>query len=97
MSTDPHDPGAWLTATVRPAGLLDRRSSSRFGALLEAVSATASIVVVDLEAALVRGPSAAAVIEEAASAIEAHGGCLVCVHADEEARRSLGATRAVVV
>ncbi|NKY08451.1 hypothetical protein HF998_15925, partial [Cellulomonas hominis] len=40
--------GTWLTATVRPAGSFGRAESGRLRALLDALSACASIVVLDL-------------------------------------------------
>ncbi len=87
---DPDHP-VWLTATVRPAGLLDRRDSGRLRALLDALSACASVVVLDLEAAHLRGRTTAGVIDDAASVLESRGGCLVCIHADQDDRRCLTA------
>ncbi len=89
-AVESRDP-SWLTAVVRPAGLLDRRTSSRLRDLLTALSASASLVVVDLEAATLRGRSAAVAIERAACALEARGGCLLCVNADDGARREMAA------
>ena len=42
---------AWLTATIRPAGIFGRNDASRLRVLLDALSACASIVVLDLQAA----------------------------------------------
>jgi hypothetical protein len=56
----------WLTATIRPAGTFGRNETSRLRALLDALSACASIVVLDLEVAQLRSPGAGEVIENAA-------------------------------
>jgi hypothetical protein len=57
---------AWLTATIRPAGTLGRNDASRLRVLLDALSACASIVVLDLQAARLRSHRAGEVIEDAA-------------------------------
>lgn len=89
---------AWLTATVRPAGSFGREDVGRLRALLQALAACASIVVLDLQAVRLRSPRAAAAIDEAAAALEAHGGCLICLNADAEASAWLvGGRHAVVV
>lgn len=85
------DDEGWLTATVRPAGSFGRGDVGRLRALLDALSACASIVVLDLRAARLRSPRAADAIEQAAHRLEAHGGCLVCLNVDD-ASRSLLAT-----
>lgn len=82
---------AWLTATIRPAGSFGRHDTSRLRALLEALSACASIVVLDLQAARLISSRAAEVIEDAAWDIERRGGCLLCINADAEARTRLAA------
>lgn len=82
---------AWLTATVRPAGSFGRRDVGRLRALLDALSACASIVVLDLTSTRLRSPRAAAAIDEAAHRLEDHGGCLVCVNADADAAARLAA------
>jgi hypothetical protein len=81
--------GTWLTATVRPAGSFGRAESGRLRALLDALSACASIVVLDLRSARLRSRRAAEVVDEAATRLEARGGCLLCVHADAETRGHL--------
>ena len=48
---------AWLTATIRPAGTFGRNDASRLRVLLDALSACASIVVLDLQAARLRRSS----------------------------------------
>ena len=88
---------AWLTATVRPAGSFGRGDVGRLRALLQALAACASIVVLDLQAVRLRSPRAAEAIDEAAAALEAHGGCLVCLHADRSAAEFLGAGRHAVL
>ena len=88
----------WLTAQVRPAGSFGREDVGRLRALLDALSACASLVVLDLGAARLRSGRAAAAIDEAAARLEGRGGCLLCINADDEARGRLGAcTHALVV
>jgi hypothetical protein len=88
----------WITADVRPAGSFGRREAGRLGVLLGSLSACASLVVLDLSAARLLSPRAAAAIDSAAAALERHGGVLLCVHADDESRACLrGCTHAVVV
>jgi len=89
----PHDAAAdadpWITATVRPAGSFGRADAGRLRALLDALSACASIVVLDLRSARLRSRRAAEAVDEAAVLLEARGGCLLCVHADDETRAHL--------
>jgi hypothetical protein len=73
---------AWLTATVRPAGMFGFEDAARLRALLEALSRSASMVVLDLEAAQLSSIYAALAVDDAARDLEACGGCLVCVNAD---------------
>ncbi|QHT57936.1 hypothetical protein GXP71_18820 [Cellulomonas sp. H30R-01] len=87
----------WLTANVRPAGSFGREDVGRLRALLDALSASASLVVLDLQAASLRSGRAAEVIDVAAAELERRGGCLLCVNADDEARRRLGGCRHAVV
>ena len=86
-STDP----AWITATIRPVGSFGRDDTSRLRALLDALAACASIVVLDLQAARLRSSRAAEVIEDAAWDIERRGGCLMCINVDAESRACLAA------
>jgi hypothetical protein len=88
---------AWLTANVRPAGSFGRSDAGRLRALLDALSACASLVVLDLAAARLRSGRAAEAIDEAAAAMERRGGCLLCVNADDETRARLGACLHAVV
>ena len=57
--------------------------------MLGALAASASLVVVDLEAAALRSPAAAAVIDDAAHGLERRGGCLLCIKADDGSREVL--------
>ena len=82
---------AWLTATIRPAGTFGRNDTSRLRALLDALSACASIVVLDLQAARLRSLGAGEVIEDAAWDLERRGGCLLCTNVDSESRACLSA------
>jgi len=94
----PEEAVPWLTANVRPAGSFGRADVARLRALLDALSTTASMVVLDLAAATLRSHHAADAIDEAAGELERHGGCLLCINADDEAREQLGScTHAVVV
>jgi hypothetical protein len=97
-STDERDdPLPWLTANVRPAGSFGRGDVGRLRALLDALSACASLVVLDLQAVTLRSSRAAQAIDDAAAALEERGGCLLCINADEDVRRRLGACRHAVV
>jgi hypothetical protein len=82
---------AWLTATIRPAGTFGRNDTSRLRALLDALSACASIVVLDLKVARLRSLGAGEVIEDAAWDLERRGGCLLCINVDSESRACLSA------
>ena len=82
---------AWLTATIRPAGTFGRNETSRLRALLDALSACASIVVLDMQAARLSSPRVGEVIENAACNIERRGGCLLCINVDSESRACLSA------
>jgi hypothetical protein len=82
---------AWLTATIRPAGTFGRHDTSRLRALLDALSAYASIVVLDMKAVRLRSRQAGEAIEEAACDIERRGGCLLCINVDDESRACLSA------
>jgi len=82
---------AWLTATIRPAGTFGRNDATRLRVLLDALSACASIVVLDLQAARLRSHRAGEVIEDAAWDIERRGGCLLCINVSLESRACLSA------
>jgi hypothetical protein len=76
--THPQSKG-WLTAVLRPAGTLD---DTAFGRLLAELSATADMVVVDLDA--VRIPNLAAFLDAlrpAAARLARPGRCLLLVNA----------------
>ncbi|HEY0218105.1 MAG TPA: hypothetical protein VGC57_17065 [Cellulomonas sp.] len=92
------EPDPWITATVCPAGSFGRADAGRLRQLLDALSACASIVVLDLRSARLRSRGAAAAVDDAATALEDRGGCLLCVHADGESRAHLAeAGRHVVI
>lgn len=96
LASGPQEP--WLTASVRPAGSFGRADVGRLRDLLDALSATASMVVLDLGAVSLRSHHAADVIDEAAVELERRGGCLLCINADDDVRAQLGTcTHAVVV
>lgn len=94
---DADRPAGWLTASVRPAGDFGRHDVGRLRALLDALSACASIVVLDLQAAHLRSPRIAAVIDDAARRLERGGGCLLCVNTDPDSAAHLAGSRAVVM
>lgn len=85
------DEEQWLTATIRPAGTFGRQDAGRLRQLLDALSACASLVVLDLQATRLSSARAAMVIDEAAGEIERRGGCLLCVNLDEGSRAYLDA------
>jgi hypothetical protein len=82
---------AWLTATIRPAGTFGRNDASRLRVLLDALSACASIVVLDLQAARLQSHHAGEVIQDAAWDLEHRGGCLLCINVSAESRACLSA------
>jgi len=82
---------AWLTATIRPAGTFGRNDATRLRVLLDALSACASIVVLDLQAARLLSHRAGEVIENAAWDIERRGGSLLCINVSAESRACLSA------
>lgn len=92
-------PDPWLTATVRPVGSFGRQDAGRLSALLGALSACASILVLDLGSARLRSRRAAAAVDDAAVLLEARGGCLLCVYADDQTRACLveAGTHAVLI
>lgn len=96
-SVSPEHP-TWLTAQVRPAGSFGRSDLGRLQTLLDALCASASLVVLDLEAVQLRSDAASQVIDDAAADLESRGGCLLCINADADVRVALcGCQHAVVV
>ena len=92
---------AWLTATIRPAGTFGRNDASRLRVLLDALSACASIVVLDLQAARLRSHRAGEVsgqvckfVGDQAAVGWAPSGVWVCWCRSSLSRRS---ARSVVV
>ena len=74
--------GGWLTAVLRPAGTLDGASADAFGRLLSELSATADMVVFDLDAT--RLPDLATFVETlwpAAACLAGPGKCLLLANA----------------
>jgi len=53
--------------------------------------------VLDLAATTLRSGHVAEAIDQAASALELRGGCLLCINADDDARARLGGCRHAVV
>ena len=80
---------AWITATIRPAGTFGRNDAGRLRVLLDALSACASIIVLDLQAARLQSHRAGEVIQDAAWDLEHRGGCLLCINASTESRACL--------
>ena len=87
----------WLTASLRPVGSFGRHDVGRLRALLDALSACASIVVLDLAATRLRSPHAAEAIDDAARRLESSGGCLLCVNVDAENRGHLAGCGSAVI
>ena len=94
-ASTPDEP--WLTASLRPVGSFGRSDVGRLRALLDALSASASIVVLDLAATRLRSPHAAEAIDEAARRLEGAGGCLLCVNVDAENRGHLAGCGSAVI
>ncbi|MDM7855276.1 hypothetical protein [Cellulomonas alba] len=100
MTVQAIDETTWLTANVRPAGRLGRDDVDRLRALLDALSASASMIVLDLAATSLRAAGAvgaAGAIDDAAAQLEARGGCLLCVNADDDTCARLSGCRHAVV
>lgn len=98
VTADVPDAPAWITASVRPAGSFGRADVGRLRDLLGVLSASASLVVLDLAATSLRSGHAADAIDEAGRELERRGGCLLCINADADARaRLVGCRHAVVV
>jgi hypothetical protein len=91
------DTPTWLTANVRPAGRFGRSDVGRLRDLLDALSANASLVVLDLQATELRTAAAVQVIDDAAEHLERRGGCLLCTNADDDTAARLASCRHAVV
>ncbi|MFS0701640.1 hypothetical protein AB6N24_16835 [Cellulomonas sp. 179-A 4D5 NHS] len=100
-SPPPEPPAAadWLTATLRPTGVLGREDAVRLADVLGPLSASASLVILDLGAARIGSRRVAAVLDEAGAHLERRGGGLICVNVDPDDRTHLTAAggHAVVV
>jgi hypothetical protein len=72
----------WLTAVLRPAGPLDSVSTAAFGRLLTDLSATADMVVVDLDATRISNLAAFVdALWPAATHLAGPGRCLLLANA----------------
>jgi hypothetical protein len=89
----------WLTATLRPTGTLGRDDAARLADVLGPLSASASLVILDLGAARITSRRVAAVLDAAGAHLEHRGGGLICVNVSAEDRTLLSAAggHAVVV
>ncbi|MBB2923557.1 hypothetical protein [Cellulomonas cellasea] len=86
---EPLDAGDWLTATLRPTGALGREDAVRLADVLGPLSASASLVIVDLGAARIASRRVAAVLDDAGARLEHRGGGLICVNVDPDDRTHL--------
>ena len=88
--------GSWLTATIRPVGLICRCDADRLATLLDVLASASSVVVLDLQAARIKSARVARVVGQAAALLDARDGCLLCVGADEATRSCLERVEAPV-
>ncbi|WP_066461355.1 hypothetical protein [Sanguibacter suarezii] len=88
--------GAWLTATIRPVGMICRCDADRLAALLDALASASSVVVLDLQVARIESARVANVVGQAAALLDARDGCLLCVGADQATRSCLERAQAPV-
>lgn len=80
----------WLTAVLRPAGVLTGSAIDRFVDHLMALADRANLVIVNLVAATVPKPAVfARALREPGIALSAPDRCLLLVGADEELLREL--------
>lgn len=81
---------AWLTAILRPAGLLDEVALRGVGATLGHLTAASNMVIVDLTAAEVRDPGAlAAALRDPAAEFERASACLLVLGASAQVTAEL--------
>lgn len=92
----PAQGGAWFTASLRPVGMLCRCDADRLAVSLQALAATSSVVVLDLQAARIESTRVADVVGRAAALLAAREGCLLCVGADGPTRACLDRAGALV-
>lgn len=92
-SLPPGPPAAtdWLTATLRPTGVLGREDAVRLADVLRPLTATASLVILDLGAARIGSRRVGAVLDEAGARLERRGGGLICVNVGADDRTHLAA------
>lgn len=87
-STAAHD--VWLTAMLRPAGVLTGNAIDRFVDNLMALADRANLVIVNLVAATVPRPAALAkALRRPGMAFSEPGRCLLLVGADDDLLREL--------
>jgi hypothetical protein len=80
----------WLTAVLRPAGLLSGGAIDRFVDTLMALADRANLVIVNLVAATIPAPAALAkALRGPGAALSAPDRCLLLVGADEALLREL--------
>jgi hypothetical protein len=87
MMAEVPDQGGWLTAMLRPAGVLDETAANRLcaGLSLLALAAKSDVVIVDLAASTVRNPRALARrLLAPARSFEEAGRCLLVIGADAD-------------
>jgi hypothetical protein len=94
------DRDGWLTAMLRPAGVLDEVAANRLCAALSllALAARSDVVIVDLAASTVRNPRALARrLLAPARTFEEAGRCLLVIGADAELTTELDREEVPVV
>jgi hypothetical protein len=100
MMAEGSDREVWLTAMLRPAGVLDEEAANRLCAALSllTLAARSDVVIVNLTASTVRNPRALArrLLAPARSFDEA-GRCLLLIGADAELTRELDLEEVPVV
>jgi anti-anti-sigma regulatory factor len=90
--TGPPRHGGWLTAVLRPAGTLDGAAAAAFGRSLRALSATADMVVVDLDAARIPDLAAfVALLRLPAARLARPGRCLLLANVADAVERAVRA------
>jgi hypothetical protein len=92
-SLEPCPPaGGWLTAVLRPAGTLEGAAAAAFGRALRALSATADMVVVDLDAARIPDVAAFAdTLRVSAERLARPGRCLLLANLPRALERAVQA------
>jgi anti-anti-sigma regulatory factor len=84
---------AWLTAVLRPAGTLDGASAAAFGRLLDDLSATADMIVVDLDATRILDLAAfVGALWPAAARLAGPGKCLLLLNIPDALEHAVSVT-----